>query len=258
MENHPSPSFFCAVLPHDPWQTLQPTPLPFWLCYQAGSGPRLYRCAPQSQISGGVLCAHDGSLDQCGDPAFFCRQVVRECQAVHALGFCANWSRPPVPPIRQLTYTLGNALASRGLTLFVTEPYGEVCQRAKVLISCGSAVSIRERLKNACELYGPERVVMVYEQICEDHTLPTKQLHGTRLSPQRLEGLVERFSPQIHNADALFLRYFTYEWENQTHFVVFDDESTLRQKLDLAQELGLFGVLSAFQEIGGIRHETNR
>ena len=44
-------------------------------------------------------------------------------------------------------------------------------------------------------------------------------------------------------------KYFTYSAGNSTHFVLFDDAETLRQKVKLAQNLGIQTAFLMFPEV---------
>lgn len=50
----------------------------------------------------------------------------------------------------------------------------------------------------------------------------------------------------------LFARYFTYAKNGESHFILFDDADTLRQKLRLGRQLGVAAAF--FQWPGGLRH----
>ena len=46
--------------------------------------------------------------------------------------------------------------------------------------------------------------------------------------------------------------YFTYSAERGTRFVLFDDEETLRQKVSLAQRLGIPSAFVMYPEIADL------
>ena len=173
---------------------------PVWMCYQAGNGPRLWRGAPPSRIHGGVLMASDVRLSQLGSPALFCRQAVRECRARGASGFWANWSREPTEDMEGFTSALGAALWEQKLDFFVQEPYGECCPTAHVLISSAlSGGTLRQRLGEAMERFGADRVVLAVERMREDFPLPAPEGQGKRLSHDELDRLMQ-LQPRLQYA----------------------------------------------------------
>ena len=222
---------------------------PVWMCYLAGNGPRLWRGAPPGRIRGGVLSASDARLTQIGDPGLFCQQAVRECRARGAFGFWANWSREPTESMETFTAALDAALSEQKLALFVPEPYGGCCPSAHVLISsalCGG--TLKQRLTDAVERFGRRRVVLAVERMREDFSLPAPEGRGSRLSPGALERLMQRLHPKVHYAPEFCASYFTYEQDEQTHFVLFDTAEDVKKKLRLAEQLELEYVLMAWQE----------
>lgn len=250
MENHDFMPFYTAVLPHDPWRDAAAALVPFWLCYQVGRDGKLYRCAPQKEIHGGILCASDGSMERCGNPERFCQQVIRECHATEAKGFCANWSHPPTPSTQKLISTLENALSEEGLSFFVTPPYADCCENAFVLLS--TAVSqhpLTHRLHSACERYGNHHIILTFEHSAADYLLPVPSQGGRYLQKSQLEMIKSRHSPAVYWNDDFMLHYFTYEQQGQTHLTLFDDEETFFRKKTLAEEWGLAGFLAVYREI---------
>lgn len=250
MEHRDTSPFLCAVTAKDQRVVREHSFVPVWMCYQIRSGPRLYRCGSPSQIQNGILSAYDDSIQQWASSAAVCRQIVRECLARGAEGFLANWVHPPSEALCQLTGDLECALSESGLTFYVPEAYGDCCESAFVLISSAlSEGTLRHKLEQAAEQYGSERILLAYEQMRMDFSLPSPQKRGRPLSLSQLSALKNRYAPPIHQSEELCARYFTYEQQGRTHLVLFDDASTFQQKRSLANELQLGGFLAAWQEI---------
>lgn len=245
------PPLFCAVSP-EALPQLRPYPLtPVLLAYQLGPGPRLLRSCPPTLVKGGLLSVTLGEEDCSGSPDTLCRQAVQECRARGAAGLLADWDRFS-RSLFLLTRQLGRALNQAGLLLAVPEAYGEVTGSAAVLISSAlSGGSLEVRLKEALERYGPERVVLALERMGEDFVLPSPSGRGTPLSPAGLQSLRQRVRPAVYWSGELCARYFTYRSNGQIHFVLFDDGSTLRKKLELAGQLGVTRAIAAWPEVSG-------
>ncbi len=227
---------------------------PVWLCYQLRDGPRLWRCAPPESIRGGVLMAGDGSLSRMGDPAPCCVQAVRECTARGARGFWANWERAPEGDMVPFTAALEDALWQAGLTLYVNEPYGTFTKRARVLLSSAlSGGTLEGRLRAALTRYGRERLVLAVERMGEDFSLPAPDGQGRPLGWTRAAEQSRRLGAAVHHSPELCASYYTYPQGEQTHLVLFDTDEDVREKLRLAQRLGVERVLLAAQELGGLR-----
>lgn len=248
MEYRDSIPFMYALTPGER-QSAPEELLPVWMCYQVGNGPALYRCCDPNSIYGGILSAHDGAFSQCSRPERFCTQVVRECQARNAQGFLANWSQMPTGFTQRLTERLEGALTEAGLAFYVTEPYAACCQCAFVLVSSASfRIPLREKLSRLGERYGSERLILAFVGTRMAFSLPSPSGQGRRLSDEQLLTLRQRFSPTIHFSHDFMMQYFTYEQQKRTHLAFFDDETAFREKQLLAEELGLGGFLSVWQE----------
>lgn len=249
MELTSSPAILCVVLPTDRPTLKEFTPV--WMCYQAGSRARLYRTHSPTAIRGGILMADDSHLTQMESYDWFCRQTVQECLARHALGFCANWSKAPTAPQRQLTSALETALTQRGLSLWVTEPYADCCTSAHVLISSAiSGGTLRRRLCDAIAQYGAPRVTLAIECLSQQFPLPCPTGQGVPLTAVELQRHLD-LHPTLHSAEEFCARYFTLCNDTQTSLVLFDTADTIQQKLRLARDLGLSQVMVAWSEWSG-------
>lgn len=250
MESQASLPFLIAVTEPQSRSALPPEAVPVWMCYRMGNGLRLFRCGSGKNLSGGILSAHDGTMRQWGDPVRFCRQVVQECRARSAEGFLANWSRPPSEPMRRLTASLEQALAREGLSFYVPEQYAHCCDSASILVS--SAVTddvLCEKLQRLSFDHSSQRLILAYERLCTDFALPCSDGTGRLLSDQQFSSLKNRFSPTIHHSSQLCANYFTYELQERTHLVLFDDEATCHEKRSIARRYHLGGFLAFWQEI---------
>lgn len=249
----------CALLPKDQDAVAKHDFLPFWLCYRVGNGPQLYRCAPPEEISGGILAAVDSNVTSWRSSGEFVKQVIRECHARNAQGFCANWSQPPSPASLHLLAQLETSLSEEGLSLYITEPYRDACDSAFVLLSTAlSGGTLRRRMEDAVRRYGAGRIIMAFERMSEDFSLPSPHGKSRTLSPSELTELKNRFSTKIYTSEELCAHYFTTKQGEQTHIILFDDADTFRQKRKLAQELELAGFLFAWEEGKGLLESTGR
>ena len=226
---------------------------PVWLCYSLRNGPRLWRCAAPETIRGGVLMAEDSAQGELGDPALCCAQAVRECEARGAAGFWANWEHPPSPAREALTARLERSLQAAGRSLYVNEPYAACTESARVLISSAlSGGTLEARLTEALERYGRPRLVLAVERVAEAFCLPAPSGRGEYLTPGQVEALRRRHGARVHRSRELCESYFTYQDGEQTRLVLFDTDEDVREKLRLAQRLGLERVLLALEELGGL------
>ena len=78
---------------------------------------------------------------------------------------------------------------------------------------------------------------------------------GTPLTREELLALREKHPSSVYFSRELMAKYFTYSEGNGTHFVLFDDAETLRQKVKLAQNLGIQTAFLMFPEISDLLPE---
>ena len=74
---------------------------------------------------------------------------------------------------------------------------------------------------------------------------------GAPLAPDALEGLLHRLEPAVFFDRGLCAHYFTYMAGPQAHFVLFDTPRSIREKLSLADRLGVPAALLPQPEIEG-------
>ena len=55
--------------------------------------------------------------------------------------------------------------------------------------------------------------------------------------------------PAVFFSKDLFARYFTYTKNGESHFILFDDADTLRQKLRLGRQLGVAAAFFQWPEV---------
>ena len=67
-----------------------------------------------------------------------------------------------------------------------------------------------------------------------------------------LLSLRQKHHSSVYFSRELMANYFTYSAERGTHFVLFDDEETLRQKVSLAQRLGIPSAFVMYPEIADL------
>jgi len=113
----------------------------------------------------------------------------------------------------------------------------------------GSAVSggsLRELLESAAKACGAGRIVFGVESVAMDFPLPCPSGVGVRLAPSELEALRRQCGAPVYFSEALCAKYFTCRRNGRAHFILFDDEETLRCKQELARSLGIREILRLY------------
>ena len=146
---------------------------------------------------------------------------------------------------------LEEGLTQRKRALFLPESYGNYSDRASIyLTSAISGGSLRRRLEEAIDTYGPHRLVLCLRRARDDFFLPSVKGQGRPISQETLERLQRRLNPSVFFSPDLCAHYFTYmSRETGAHFILFDDGESLEKKRTLAQELGISRFFLLYPEI---------
>lgn len=167
-------------------------------------------------------------------------------------GMIADFGRQSAKAAASFLQQLDAAFSAVGASLTVPEFYGEAAPNGNILISsaiCGGSFAIRVR--EAAKQY-PGRAVLELEPVCADFALPCPDGSGVRLDRTALEGLRQRYQPQVHDSPALLCRYFFYEEAQSLHIVMFDTKDSLRKKQELAGQEGFLWAVGLYQELEAV------
>ena len=86
------------------------------------------------------------------------------------------------------------------------------------------------------------------EWVREEFPLPARG-RGEPMAQGRLEELLHRLEPAVFFDRGLCAHYFTYMKGPQAHFVLFDTPRSIREKLGLANRLGVAAALLPQPEV---------
>lgn len=226
------------------------------LAYRMGGGPHLFRANAPVAPRGGLMVIDDSRFTGGGEVEGFCNEVLRECAARRFQGVVCRFHTRPSPLLEDIAGKLGEQCRGRGLSYYVTEPYGLAAPGAGVLLSTAiSGGSLRGRLEEAVGRFGGERVCLWVERAAEDFLLPSPTGSGAPLTAEELEKRREEFGSSIFFSDELCAHYFTYMAGEKGHFVLFDDGGSVKKKLQIAQGLGIETAFLPFGEMEDILGE---
>lgn len=243
--------FYCAVTGEEA-PCLPPYGFsPALLAYRLDPRIGLLRTGGAPPLPGGLLILSAGREDVPADPGLPISQIVQECRNRGAAGVVADWEQV-TPALARFTRLLAGQLSRCGLELFLPECYAPVSEQSRVMISSAlSGGTLEARLKEALDTWGPGRTVLALERMREDFTLPCFSGRGRTLAPGDLDRFLRQNRPSVYYSGEFCARYFTYQEGGRIHFVLYDDESTLAKKLELALSLGIRLFLAPWQEVSG-------
>jgi len=202
--------------------------------------------------AGGVLVLSDCSQPLRPCAPRLCPELLRTCLRQGARGLLLDFDARDEAH-GAIVSTLAPLLAGRGITLFVPEYYAPAAPSARVLISSAlSGGTLEQRLEEALVRFGADRTVLALEKAAEDFPLPAPDGCGTPLTDLQLRQMLERLRPAVWFSTPLCARYFTYlTAAGAVRFVLFDDDDTLRRKVETARRLGICRFLLPWAEVCG-------
>ncbi|MCI8419670.1 MAG: hypothetical protein HFF79_04065 [Oscillospiraceae bacterium] len=244
---------YLAVTPDRLRQALAYTDRPAHVAYRVSSDGRLTRHSLLAATRGGLMVLGDGEQGAVRDAGELCREVWRECGNRGYGGLVADFEGPVSDARTAFLCRLGEVFARNRRQLYVPEPYGRLVPQARVLISTAlSGGTLRQRVEEAAESYGMERLAFDLQRLRMDFPLPCPSGEGTPLTGQALASMMEQRTPSVFYSRDLCAKYFTFTQEGEGHFVLFDDGDTILRKIRMGQELGVsFGLLQ-FPEVEDI------
>lgn len=249
-----SSQLILTVAPADSRAALPAGVMPAHMAYRVGGGPHLFRASMTVPVRGGLMAVDDSGFDGLGEPTPFCHEVMRELTARSFTGVFCNFEHRPFPVLGRIVSELGELMHKRSLPLYVTEDYARFSATARVMVSSAlSGGSLRQRLSEAAEQYGPDRAVLAVERVCQDFFLPSPTGQGIPLAHEELTRRMEELAPSVFFSDELCARYFTYmSPQNGAHFILFDDALSIRKKLMIARSFGITEAMMAYPQVSDL------
>lgn len=214
------------------------------VAYRLGNGVLLRRDLPLG-TRGGFLSLSDRDAPPVTAPEQIAAMLLRECAQRGYSGVIADFEQSPSPD----RITLLQALIRRKRSsLQVLVPEAFAVPGATVLVNTAvSGGSVAERLRDAIRQHPVAALDL--QRTMMDFTLPAPSGEGRPLTVESLAELRKQLTPSVFFSPELCARYFTYTQNNRTHFVLFDDAETLRQKMRMAESMGYRMALVMYPEV---------
>lgn len=232
---------------------------PAHMAYRIGTGPKLMGIRMSTPPQGGLMMVDCHDFDGQGDPTNCCRQIIGECKRRNFRGVVCDFDGPPVGCLPKLVETLARSCAAHSWPLYVPEPFAPFSFTPRVLIpSAVTSGTLERRLRTAIGHYGINRVALAVEWMREDFLLPASG-RGDPISQDVLEEQVRRLEPAVFLDRGLCAHYYTYMMPGgQAHFVLFDTSRSIREKLAVAERLGVTSALLPGPEVFSYLEEIIR
>ena len=205
------------------------------MAYAVGQGGCLTRCDATAFPRGGLMGLSDRCTGAIPRIDTLCRTIVAECVKRGFQGVLADFETNPYSDRLSFLSRLSARLSARGMALYC--PLSLPAEGAALLVGTGlSGGSLRALLEETACRYGAERLALDLERVMMDFPLPCPSGCGTPLTREELLALREKHPSSVYFSRELMAKYFTYSAGSGTHFVLFDDAETLRQKVQACAE----------------------
>ena len=241
---------------------VMPSELPAALRYPVALAALSYRIVGgrlMRDASGGTVGPGKGVIPVVCDAGFdgqpfdlrrFGGDVAAELAAREASGVVADFARPDSPVLRDAAGELARVARRAGVPLYTSPAYAAYAPGAHVLIgSHVSEGSLKAALTDACARYGAGQVALEVIPMRIDCPLPAED-GGARLTEEELAEKLRQLAPMTFFSSELCSKYFTYlAPDRRAHFVLYDDASTIRAKLQTARSCGVDTAFLLYAEV---------
>ena len=228
------------------------------VAYRIGPESQLLRQSLLLQTRGGLLALGDRDAPPISAPEALCAGILREFARRSYTGVLLDFEARPTDDRKVFAGMLAQHLRKTRRSLYVPESCA-VPGAVPLICTALSGGSFPQRLQEAARQFGgAELLGLDVQRLRMDFTLPAKSGEGRPLSEEEFRSLVEKESPAVFFSQELCARYFTYMQGQETHFVLFDDESTLRQKLKTGEAMGFSAAFFMWPEIRDIAPKLGR
>ena len=213
--------------------------------YRIGEGSSLLsrnlltpaRSGPMAPLPG-LLVLSDRSAPSIDRPAALAEAVLRECARRSYGGIVLDFDEPSREDRRR----------------FAAPSYAGAAEHPTIIVNTAiSGGSFETHIREELARYGGGRnVVFDLQRLRMDFRLPARSGQGEPLTQAALDALIREHQPAVFFSKDLFARYFTYAKNGESHFILFDDADTLRQKLRLGRQLGVAAAFFQWPEVSDI------
>lgn len=226
------------------------------MIYRIGRGYHLFRSQSVRPAGGGLMVLDTGGYTGGGPLSALVTEIISECQGNTYTGIVLDIGSAAPRPLSPMAERLGLEASKYGLNLFVSQPLGDIGSSAIVLIpSALSGGTLIEHISDAVKKYGTGRVALEIERIRMDFTLPAVSGTGKSLTEAELQALMDEHHAKSFLSKELCAYYFNYRDKKGMHFVLHDNVTSIRRKLQVAASLGVEYAFAYYPHVADIISE---
>lgn len=186
-------------------------------------------------------------------PKTFVNDVLYEAGRLQARGVFADFECGS-PSACALCTALDEALQERGLPFFVPAARAQDVRHAILTVETAvSGGSLRGMVAELQEQYGAGRIAALLRPVSADFSLPAASPDGMSLTPEARESLRAAHGAQVFFSHELCAKYYTYmDKDAHGHFVLFDDDSTMEEKIMQLQKQEVRHLFALYPDVASM------
>ena len=198
---------------------------------------------------GGIMVVDDSGCTAVGLDKTLPDQITKECIQRGYQGVLLDFENLKPAEVRDVLAALAMQLMAKKVTLYAAAEFADCSPVIGVVVSGAvSGGSYREYLAEQCAKHGAGRIALDLERVCTDFIMPSQDGAGKNLSPEEFAQISGAQLPFY--SKELCANYFSHRASDGTaHFVLFDDANTLKEKLNVAQGLGINTAIMLYPEV---------
>lgn len=180
----------------------------------------------------------------------FIEDLLYAARQMHARGVFADFENNSIA-CRRLCAAMDEALYAEKLPFFVPAVRGEDTKHAYLTVETAvSGGSLSGMIADLQQKHGKHRIAALLRPVSADFSLPSASPDGMILTPEARSALRERTNAQVFFSKELCAKYFTYmDEDTRGHFVLFDDESTIEEKIEQLSKLHIRHLFALYPDV---------
>ena len=220
-------------------------------CHIDQSG-RLHTSLPDTCAKEDLLLLSAEELCPFPDPARLCRMLKELCLHHGLSGIVADLPSPVTREKLRFLSLLQQECAS-SCHLFIPEEFApHLADSTAIVCAAMSGGIFTKRLEEALQHFPSHRPALDLQRTTMDFPIPAPGGTGTPLSLREFKEIFSSHRPAVFFSRELCAKYFTYRRNGQLRLVLFDDISTLLEKIRIGKRMGISHFFLSYPELTDI------
>ena len=187
------------------------------------------------------------------EPAALCRSIKEILLKSGLKGAAADFPPPVTAEKLRFLSLLSRELTASGISFFAPEEFASNLPAATAVICTAMSGGIfTTRLEEAISRFGNGHIALDIQRLTMLFPIPSPTGVGTHLSHTEFKNLFLSLQPAVFFSRELCAKYFLLRQQGQLHLVLFDDISTLLEKLRIGKRMGISHFFFSYPEISDI------